>query len=173
MMNAVSPIDGYVYIGTGFDPTHAVTDIDPATCLINGVIAPTGYVVGTFPGFSGDVLRLTFDLAAFAGYYDEGGLVWDCVTEDFTVTGDYFGGGSFSVGDDFQFCGHISGDLNVDGSVDITDLVMMVNFMFTGGQPPVYLELADVNGSGGNPDISDLVHWVTWAFQGGPALQHP
>jgi len=62
------------------------------------------------------------------------------------------------------------GDINgVDNGPDITDLVYLVGYMFSGGPAPPCLEHADVNGSGGNPDIADLVYIVAFMFSGGPA----
>lgn len=66
----------------------------------------------------------------------------------------------------------IRGDINFDlgTTIDIADLVYLVDYMFNGGEPPPCMDEADVNGSGGsNPvDISDLVHLVDYMFTGGP-----
>ena len=74
-----------------------------------------------------------------------------------------------------ETCCENRGDVNHDGGgPDISDLVYMVDYMFSGGPPPpcyggdVFLE-ADVNGDGAGPDISDLVYLVSFMFQGGPA----
>lgn len=69
---------------------------------------------------------------------------------------------------------------NVDGDpedlIDISDLVYLVDYMFTGGAPPPCWEEANVDGSGDGPpdgsediDISDLVYLVDYMFNGGPA----
>lgn len=81
------------------------------------------------------------------------------------------GGGSTS-------CCNLRADINHDGTgPDISDLVYMVSYMFSGGpQPPCedppgsgYFAEADVNGDMTGPDISDLVYLVTYMFSGGPA----
>jgi hypothetical protein len=60
------------------------------------------------------------------------------------------------------------GDLNFDGSVDISDLIYFVNYLFSGGPAPQPVEQsADFNCSG-DDDIADLVAMVTYMFQGGP-----
>lgn len=64
------------------------------------------------------------------------------------------------------FCGDIDGSGSPD--IDVSDLVYLVDFMFTGGPPPVIQAAADVNGSG-ELDISDLVYLVDYMFSGGPA----
>jgi len=60
-------------------------------------------------------------------------------------------------------------DVNQSGGFpDISDLVYLVAFMFTGGPAPECMEEADINASGDLPDISDLVYLVAYMFTGGP-----
>ncbi len=65
-------------------------------------------------------------------------------------------------------CCVMRGDVNHDGApnIDISDLVYMVDYMFTGGPPPPCMEEGDIDASGGI-DISDLVYLVDYAFNGG------
>ncbi len=73
--------------------------------------------------------------------------------------------GVFSYTDMFEL---ICGDVDGDGlPINISDLVYLVDYMFTGGPPPPNMEMADVDGSGGI-DISDLVFLVDYMFNGGP-----
>jgi len=60
-------------------------------------------------------------------------------------------------------------DGTLTNSVDISDLVFIVAFSFQGGQAPVCVEEADMDGSGGPVpvDISDIVALVAFMFQGG------
>jgi len=58
------------------------------------------------------------------------------------------------------------GDMNLDGNIDISDLVSLVGYMFGGGPEPTPLEASDFNCSGGN-DITDLVSMVEYMFQDG------
>lgn len=60
------------------------------------------------------------------------------------------------------------GDLDHSHAVDISDLVMLVDYMFNSGPPPYRLFLADIDGSC-SVDISDLVYLVDYMFLGGPA----
>lgn len=62
-------------------------------------------------------------------------------------------------------CGNIDNDPT--GAIDISDLVYLVDWMFTAGPEPVALMAADCNGDGAN-DISDLVWLVDYMFTGGP-----
>jgi len=67
-------------------------------------------------------------------------------------------------------CCRIRGDINNDGAgPDISDLVYLVAFMFSGGPEPPCMRQADITGDGfAVPDISDLVHMVNYMFGGGP-----
>ena len=63
--------------------------------------------------------------------------------------------------------GNIEGDIN--DSIDISDLVFLVDFIFTGGPAPSCPEEANVDGDvGNNIDISDLVALVDFIFTNGP-----
>ena len=76
--------------------------------------------------------------------------------------------------------GAIRGNVDMDGGdvIDISDLVFLVDYMFTGGPPPTCAEEANIDGSccasGSSEslsdiDISDLVYLVDYMFNGGPA----
>ncbi len=57
-----------------------------------------------------------------------------------------------------------TGDLDCSGDIDITDLVIMVDYMFKGGEPPEStLRLADID-CDGSVDIGDLVGLVSYMF---------
>ncbi len=71
-------------------------------------------------------------------------------------------------------CQNIRGNVNssyetcyTEPSIDISDLVYFVAFMFQGGTVPSCPEEADVDASGAI-DISDLVYLVSYMFQSGP-----
>ncbi|MDH3890338.1 MAG: MSCRAMM family adhesin SdrC [candidate division Zixibacteria bacterium] len=67
-------------------------------------------------------------------------------------------------------CVGIRGNIDADPTdeITITDLVYLVDFMFTGGPAPPVFEEADMDANGGI-DISDLVLLVDYMFTGGPA----
>jgi len=65
----------------------------------------------------------------------------------------------------------IRGNINYDpaDAIDISDLVYLVSYMFSGGSEPACMEEANLNGDGSAvPDISDLVYLVSYMFSGGP-----
>ncbi|MDH4035742.1 MAG: hypothetical protein OEV80_18265, partial [candidate division Zixibacteria bacterium] len=65
----------------------------------------------------------------------------------------------------------IRGNVDYDPGdiIDISDLVYLVDYMFTGGPAPPCFEEADMDCSGGIIDIADLVYLVDYMFNGGPA----
>jgi len=61
-------------------------------------------------------------------------------------------------------------DNDTEDNIDISDLVYLADFMFTGGPAPVCFDEGDIDASGVTPiDISDLVYLVDYMFTGGPA----
>ncbi len=77
---------------------------------------------------------------------------------------------SDGVGD--ACCCRIRGDVNHDNSptIDIADLVYLVDYMFTDGPAPSCFIEADINASGSDAlDIADLVYLVDFMFNAGPA----
>lgn len=69
----------------------------------------------------------------------------------------------FRVGIGYSHCG----DANGDWTVDISDVVHLITFIFNGGLPPNPPSEGDVDCSGG-VDISDVVYIVTHIFSDGP-----
>ncbi len=61
------------------------------------------------------------------------------------------------------FMGYVCGDIDNSGGIDISDLVFIINYMFSGGPAPPVLASMDVDGSG-TIDISDVVYLVAYMF---------
>ncbi|MCB2229652.1 hypothetical protein KQH82_02980 [bacterium] len=67
-------------------------------------------------------------------------------------------------------CVGSTGDVNDDGSIDLSDLLWLVNYSFLGGPAPSCLATANVNGSlDCEVNLSDLLWLVNYSFLGGPA----
>ena len=65
---------------------------------------------------------------------------------------------------------YVAGGIEHSGGstpVDISDLVYLVDYMFTGGPPPPVPIEADLDASG-DIDISDLIYLTDYMFTGGP-----
>jgi len=76
---------------------------------------------------------------------------------------------AFVINSDSTCCNHdgIRGDANYDMSLDIGDLVYLVDYLFRGGPPPPCFEEGDVNGDG-SINVADLTYMVDYLFRGGP-----
>ena len=79
-----------------------------------------------------------------------------------------------------------NGDMDGDGSRNVTDAVRMLNYLFAGGPPPVpavcevfesgssdpifsvptEVQNGDVDGNG-SMDITDVIRFIDWLFAGG------
>jgi DNA-binding beta-propeller fold protein YncE len=66
----------------------------------------------------------------------------------------------------------IRGDANGDGKVDLSDAVMIANYLFKAGGAPDCLDAADTNDDG-EIDISDPVYPLFHLFMGGPEPPDP
>ncbi len=58
------------------------------------------------------------------------------------------------------------GDVNGDGTVDIADIIQLINYLFIGGSAPDPLENADAN-CDEVVDVADAVHLINYLFIGG------
>ncbi len=66
----------------------------------------------------------------------------------------------------------VRGDSNSDCSVDITDAVFILNYLFLGGSQPDCEDAADTNDTG-TIDISDGIYLLTYLFLGGEPPPYP
>jgi hypothetical protein len=60
------------------------------------------------------------------------------------------------------------GDCNSDGTVDVGDVVYLINYLYLGDAPPYPVEVGDVN-CDGVADIGDVVFLINYLFRSGPA----
>jgi hypothetical protein len=58
------------------------------------------------------------------------------------------------------------GDANGDGQIDISDVILLINYLFIGGSPPEPLSGGDANGDC-LVDIADVVYLTNYLFVGG------
>ncbi len=169
--NAIIPMSATIYLGE-FTPGFGAYDVNTASVEVNGSIAPTSWEIITDPEiFDGTIFKFEFPIRDFILGY---GWVWDSTMQEYTVTWQ-FGGKACpqcDATDTFVLWGHRSGDLNLDGSVDIADLLFMVDFMFLGGEAPEIPEAADINGDCAI-DIGDLTYFIDYFFGAGEAPVAP
>jgi hypothetical protein len=61
---------------------------------------------------------------------------------------------------------YICGDANSDETVNVSDAVYIINYVFAGGEPPDPLEAADAN-CDSTCNVSDAVYIINYVFTGG------
>jgi hypothetical protein len=126
------------------------------------------------PDWPGPVWRIEIDRPDFILSYP---LWWDVSERLFSLVGQYNDGQALAFTGSFAALGHVSGDLTGDGSLDISDLVSMVEYQFLGGPAPHPAVVADLNGDCSIADVSDLVHLVGYMFHSGasprPCIDQP
>ena len=66
----------------------------------------------------------------------------------------------------------VRGDANSDGSINLTDGVVPLLFLFSGGAPPACADATDTNDTG-NIEITDAIIIFSWLFTGGVPPQAP
>jgi hypothetical protein len=145
---------------------YTVRDIDPASMYINDSIAPDSTeIIPGLPGFVGDVMSISFPLSDFVAGY---GSLFETTVQPYTVFGSFGDGVPFVGNGQFVLIGHRAGDANMSGSVDIDDVMFLVQFIFAEGDAPVPIEAGDADCSG-SVDIEDIVYLVNHILAGGYA----
>jgi len=66
----------------------------------------------------------------------------------------------------------VRGDVDSSGTIELTDGVVGLNFLFLGGTPPACFDAADTDDNG-NVDLTDSVRIFNWLFLGGAAPLEP
>ena len=166
MSNSIEPIFVTVYLGN-FEGGHSAYNVNLSSLIINGSIIPSSIqIIPSHPRFKSDVVEMQVDVALLLAVY---GLLWNTTEQVFTVEGIFDDDTPFSNDALFTVVGHISGDVNLDGSANIADLIYLVDYIFRGGPEPQSSETSDVDGSCGEVNIGDLTYYVDFVFRGGPS----
>jgi hypothetical protein len=128
--------------------------------------------------FGDDTLKMSYSAtpsAITANFIDNGG---GSATFDWTPIATERGNHSitfkatdrFNIADTKQMLAqvYVCGDANNDGSVDISDAVYLISYIFSGGSAPSPLLAGDAN-CDHTVDISDVVYLISYIFSGGSA----
>ena len=182
MKYAIEPITGHLYISEAYASGlgYSLSDVDlGSVAMVIPTSACSVPISGaellasheSLPGM-GQVLDISYPVTDYILCVQDGTLIWDEIVSSFDATYDYSGGPSGGLSGTCNIIGHISGDVNLDGNFTVTDLILMVDFIFRGGDAPLVLETGDVNADG-KVNISDLTMFVDFIFRGGSELIHP
>ena len=141
---------------------YGVADVDMSSIRLNEAVAPVGtYIDGDLPVFRGkEVLVIEVSSEEFLQPYMP---AWGIAEHATLITGSYSDGKNFRFYVDFTLNGHRAGDLDLSGSVDISDLTIFINFLFNGEAIPEDA-IADMDFDG-EFGISDLTILINQLFQ--------
>ena len=117
--------------------------------------------------FDVDWVRKEYDISAWADHQPRIYLRWTMGPTDAAQT--YCG---WNI-DDVLVSGFTCqinncGDANADASVNLSDAVYIINYVFSGGDAPVPYDAGDVN-CDGKCNVSDAVFIINYVFSGGKA----
>jgi hypothetical protein len=110
----------------------------------------------------GGAFRVTNSTTAFVS-----GIAHD-LNEDFVVTWTEVGAGA----DVYlrRYCHALAGDANADGTIDVSDVFYLINFLFANGAAP----LRNVDANGDNQvDVADVFYLINFLFAGGAGPSCP
>lgn len=170
--NAIDPVPAVLYAGN-FNGFTADEIVQSGSLTINGHIVPTSLeaALPPIPGFNGTVVKAEFDVRElvedFVPFYD---ISMGEFTLEYSVPG--FTPPPNSITGQVLLRGHISGDVNLDGAVNILDIIYLVEYRFHDGPAPRMNELADVNQDQAL-DLLDIYYIIDFLFRDGPAPLHP
>jgi len=153
---AVIHLQDTVYLGNL--ESYSVNDIDPTTILFNHTVAPDAWsILPSHPGFDGEVMEIIVPRREFILSF---GLLFDTTVHVYTL--DYACPGKCSdrMYGLVTMRGHLSGDANGDGKVDLVDIYYIANHIYENGPPPQPIpETGDFNHDG-KTDLLDMLDLV-------------
>ena len=155
-----------------------VADGENLVSYLNGVeVARTPYD-GTINRDSGEALGLGDSATALSGIRYNGLVdelaIWNIPLTSEEIRSHFLAGpAGYGLdglgGGDADF---LRGDADDSGSFNVTDGVVLLNFLFGGAAPPTCLDAADANDSG-QLSVTTGVYIFNWLFLGGPAPLPP
>jgi hypothetical protein len=161
-MNAYESFNDTIFVG--WSNGGLVTDINGASLVVNETIIPvSASMLPSHPGHSGPVWALLVEAEEFLSPY---GWVYGTVNEPYNITGEFTDASPLSVAGTFEYVGHIVGDINRNGRIDIVDLTDMINFIFRNGPVPEPPESADMN-EDNKVNALDLLAIINVIFRNG------
>lgn len=151
-----------IYMGN-IEQEIDVSSINQSSIIVNSSTVPSSVkILSSLPNYDGKVLKLEVPLRNLFGEYSP---VWDTITAVYSINTNLEDDRSVRTLGSFTLIGRLRRDLNRDGTVNVVDLTLLVDFLFRNGELPGPLELADVN-SDGSVNILDLTGLVDYIFRG-------
>ncbi len=164
MQHTIDPMFASIACGD-FSGGYSVVDVDATMILINGSVVPTMVtVIPNEPPFGGDILLIEAQISEILSTY---GVLWGTVNGTFQVSGQFLDSSEFSVSGNVVLRGHVLGDANLDGTVNVADISFLVSYLFLLGPRPPLQDVADLN-CDSYVTVTDIGFLATYLFLGGP-----
>jgi len=145
---------------------------DTMNHTVVGCMGPSG--TGWLPEMDQLITYLEFHLNVLLDDGDTGSVCVDSVSESSDSKYDWL----FSIPQDFggpycfRFASSACGDANIDGDLNILDIVYIINFKYKAGPQPLSPDLCDVNNDS-EINILDIVRLVNYLYKDGSSLDCP
>ncbi len=176
---------------TGSSPYFNGKTLAELPDMLAGLQAPDGSFAwsldGSYPGYTEPTVMATVALDAVGGYetnvenainalaggVDAAGACYFKIGDSSSGSGYYYSGETLEamrplpVGPLFK-----RGDSNADGTLDLSDAVFILDYLFAGGAQPPCMDAADSNDDG-FVDISDCMKILMYLFGGRPQPPDP
>lgn len=149
---------------------YTVNDIDQGSIFINDVITPFGFEIIPASDDASEMLKMNCSLSEFVEYY---GPQWDTTIQEFSLAWLYNDEAVSSATGVFKMIGHRSGDVNIDGKVNMEDVIYLIKYLYRRGAEPLPVPAAgDVNTTG-TVNLKDVTYLIDYLYKGGPAPTGP
>ncbi len=131
-------------------------------------------ITGWLPEMDQLTTYLEFHLKVALNDGDTGSVCIDSVGEVSDSRYDWLFSASQNFGGPycFQFASSPCGDANLDGGINILDVIYIINYKYKAGPPPLQLELCDVNNDN-DINILDVIYIINYRYKGSPAPNCP
>ncbi|UCD16839.1 MAG: M20/M25/M40 family metallo-hydrolase [Candidatus Zixiibacteriota bacterium] len=124
---------------------YSIYDIDTSTVRINDVFVPCCFE-HLVTDSVGDFLKMSLDVVDFLEWYP---LLWDTSQVQFSISGTLTDYSDFLETASVTVIGHLSGDINLDGNVNLLDILYLVDYIYADGpDPKPVIDAADLDESG-------------------------
>jgi hypothetical protein len=94
--------------------------------------------------------------------------MWDTSQSEYFVSFEFADETPHTIVDSITLIGHRSGDLNVDGNVNLQDLTYLIAYIYYDGPAPLPVpENGDINWDG-SVNLRDITYLIHYLYMNGP-----
>jgi len=161
----------YVYI-YDYENGCDIYNIDTGSVMINDIFHPLEFEYIPESDSMQEALRMKINIQDFVFSYFP---CWDNAILEYTIELSCYKDAMCppSLTGWINMRGHVSGDFNDDGAVNLLDVTYLVKYLYIGGPEPIPEATAADIDANGSVDIRDVVYLIRYLFKGGPPPVDP